>query len=148
MEHIKSFNDYNSVNEEFTFFGMDVVVLLSEYLKIWGTIAFIAVFSTAIGYMSLKSWLSDIISVRRKINDIKKLINIIEKYKDDVVDNYIHDLKTLLQDIKTEKTSAKINGVSMWNYNYQRYAEKLTNYLESKMSEEDYDTYKNILESL
>jgi len=136
---IKRFKDYEKVNEEFQIFGMDVVITLGELIEGAALIIVISLGLAYFGYAGLKYWLKDIISDKRKIKSLKKLSKIVNKYKDDKVDGYIHDINTAIYHIKTDKGDVVMTR--------KKYIE-LSDYLKNKMSKEDRIEYENVLDVL
>lgn len=138
MNNIKNYTEYNKVNEELQIFGMDVVITLGELVGAATTIFSIAAVGAFFGYMSLKSWLSDILSDKKRVKALKRLSILIEKYRDEVVDGYIHNLKTYIHYVKTHEQNKKIEN---------DYTE-LANHLRDKMTEEDKVEYDSLMDEI
>jgi len=138
MDNLIKFDEFKEkekVNEEFDIFGFDVVITLGELVGSVIAAAFIVGAASFFGYMSIRSWLRGISTNRKLLKDLKRLAKLLEKYKDDKIDGYLHSLKTKIHYIKSNERNKDV--ALDWK--------KISNYLKSKMSEGDKEEYEDIL---
>lgn len=132
MDNLIKFDEFKEkekINEEFDIFDFDVVII-----SVMAT-SFIVGAASFFGHMNIRSWLRGISTNRKLLKDLKKLAKFLEKYKDDKIEGYLHNLKTKIHYIKSNERNKDV--ALDWK--------KISNYLKNKMSEEDREKYEDIL---
>lgn len=136
MNNLKTYEQYSKVNEEFSIFGMDVVITLGELVEGAIAIIVIAAFLTFFGYYSFKIWIQDLIKSRSKIKALKELGVLINKYRDETIDNYVRKIASEIRRIKRDEVKF---GMLRTDY------EELSSYLNRKMTRDDVTKYHELL---
>lgn len=139
MENLKNYNDFNKINEEFQIFGMDVVITLGELVGAATTLFAIAGVGAFFGYISLKSWIRELLSDRKRIKALKRLGMLLEKYKDETINDYMHTINTQIHRIKKDMGRDK---------SIENYYTKLATYLREKMTDEDKMEYDALMDEI
>lgn len=137
MKNIKSYKEYAKVNEEFQIFGMDVVITLGELIEGSIVVIFLVGLGLALGVAHVNHWIGQIIRDKRKRKALKSTSAIILKYKDDIVKDYIHQLRL------------KVNDEMSWlRGDVAKLYKETLKYIENKMSEEDKQEFNNQMDEL
>jgi hypothetical protein len=93
MKNLKNYDEFNKVNEGFELFGMEVVIPIGDVVGGALAIFFLVAFGLALGVAKVKFWVKDILRDKRKRRALKSASAIINKYKDDIVKDFIHKLR-------------------------------------------------------
>jgi len=139
MENIKNYNEFNKINEEFSIFGMDVVITLGELVEGSLVVLCLAAGLGIFGFLKMKTWLRGIVSDRKRIKALKRLGMFLDKYKDETINDYMHTINTQIHRIKTDMGRDK---------SIENYYTKLATYLREKMTEEDKIEYDSLMDEI